>query len=204
MIRVFYNSKLFPTIIFVLIKDGQTNQVFKNDQVTTLLNDQEILGHNINIDPKQFTNLKDGYNQLTPKLLSQINQILAKHNIDVLVADFDDKFIVGEIIDIVPSNNLSICQVNIGEKALQIVCGATNARVGIKVIVASEGAILPNGKLITSSVIAGVRSDGMLCSSRELLLENVKEYKGIFELADSEILGSSISSLEWSKYESSK
>src|SRR5574344_1478393 len=58
------------------------------------------------------------------------------------------------------SDHLHVCQVNIGEKIIQIVCGAPNARKGIKVIVALDGAKLPGGE-IKKSTIRGVESNGM-------------------------------------------
>ena len=68
------------------------------------------------------------------------------------------------------SDHLHVCKVNIGEQTLQIVCGAPNARAGIKVIVAMPGAKLPGGE-IKKGVIRGVESNGMLCSMAELGLE---------------------------------
>ena len=95
--------------------------------------------------------------------------------------------IVGEITDCIPhpdSDHLHICQVNIGHSNLQIVCGAPNARTGIKVIVAQIGAVLPNITIKKSS-IRGVESNGMLCSLEELGIEHKylkKTDSGICEL----------------------
>ena len=69
------------------------------------------------------------------------------------------------------SDHLQVCKVDIGNKILNIVCGAPNVREGLKVIVALPGAILPGG-VIKRSVIRGVESNGMLCSMAELGLEN--------------------------------
>ena len=69
------------------------------------------------------------------------------------------------------TDHLHCCKVDIGDKVLDIVCGAPNARKGLKVIVALPGAILPGG-VIKKSVIRGEESDGMLCSIAELGLEN--------------------------------
>ena len=83
--------------------------------------------------------------------------------------------VVGEILSMVPhpqADRLRVCQVNIGQKSpLNIVCGAVNAAAGLKVPVALEGALLPNGTKITRSAIRGVESFGMLCSATELGLE---------------------------------
>ena len=82
--------------------------------------------------------------------------------------------VVGEIKDCInhpDSDHLHVCKVDIGKETLQIVCGAPNARVGIKVIVALVGAKLPEIE-IKDSVIRGVESHGMMCSLQELGLDN--------------------------------
>ena len=70
---------------------------------------------------------------------------------------------------------------------LSIVCGAPNARVGIKVPCALVGAELPPGEdgkpfIIKTGKLRGVESEGMLCSSRELKLSD--DHGGLLELAD--------------------
>lgn len=98
--------------------------------------------------------------------------------------------VIGEIISCVPhpdSNHLHILEVDEGEKfgVHQIVCGAPNARVGLKVIVAREGAILPEITIVKSE-IRGVSSDGMCCSLSELGVDkkflSEKQMSGIEEL----------------------
>ncbi len=80
------------------------------------------------------------------------------------------------------ADKLQICEVDIGkESPLQIVCGAANARVGLKVAVATVGAELPNHFVIKQTSIRGVSSSGMLCSASELGL--AEESQGILELA---------------------
>lgn len=83
------------------------------------------------------------------------------------------------------ADKLQICTVNIGEKKLQIVCGAKNARVGIFVAVALVGAFVPafNEKL-KKGVIRGIESQGMMCSTDELLLAD-DGIDGIMELSNS-------------------
>ena len=98
--------------------------------------------------------------------------------------------VIGEIIECVnhpDSDHLHVCKVNIGNEVLQIVCGAPNARVGIKVIVALVGAVLPE-ITIKKGVIRGVESNGMMCSMKELGLDNKfltpEDINGIKELPD--------------------
>jgi len=80
------------------------------------------------------------------------------------------------------ADRLRVCHVDVGQRATQqIVCGAANARDGLKVAAALPGAVLPGGMAIKRSDIRGVESAGMLCSASELgLVEETSE--GILEL----------------------
>ena len=76
-----------------------------------------------------------------------------------------------ECIDHPESDHLHICQVDVGNEILQIVCGAPNVREGIKVIVAKVGARL--GDITLKQVkLAGTESNGMICSIEELGIES--------------------------------
>ena len=90
------------------------------------------------------------------------------------------------------SDHLHICKVDIGEDILNIVCGAPNVRKGLKVIVALPGAKLPGGE-IKKGVIRGIESNGMLCSIKELGLDNKflssKDIEGIHELPENTKVG---------------
>ncbi len=89
------------------------------------------------------------------------------------------------------ANKLKICQVQTNEGILQIVCGASNARENIKVVLAKIGCEIPNGKFkIKESVIRGEKSCGMLCSEEELLLGTNSE--GIIELPQEAKVGESL------------
>jgi phenylalanyl-tRNA synthetase beta chain len=99
------------------------------------------------------------------------------------------KIVVGEIKEAVQHPNadrLRVCQVDVGQGSLlNIVCGAPNARVGIKVPCALVGAELPPGEdgkpfQIKLGKLRGVESQGMLCSARELKLS--EDHGGLLEL----------------------
>ena len=83
--------------------------------------------------------------------------------------------LVGDILEVKkhPSaDKLTICRVNTGQKILQIVCGAPNVRKGQRVVVATVGVTLPENMQIQEKTIRGIRSEGMICSERELGLSN--------------------------------
>ena len=113
------------------------------------------------------------------------------------------KLVIGQITECEPhpdSDHLHLCKVNIGTEVLDIVCGAPNARTGLKVIVALDGAVLPE-KTIKKGMIRGQESNGMLCSIAELGLEHKflkpEDSEGISELGeDAEIGGDPIKYLQ--------
>jgi phenylalanyl-tRNA synthetase beta chain len=94
-------------------------------------------------------------------------------------------FVVGEIVtaDKHPNaDKLRLCTVSTGGETLQIVCGAPNARAGIKVVLARPGTVIPaSGEALKIGAIRGVESRGMMCSARELLLG--EDHDGIIELS---------------------
>jgi phenylalanyl-tRNA synthetase beta chain len=101
-------------------------------------------------------------------------------------------FTVAEIVSADKHPNadkLRLCMVNAGDGSapLQIVCGAPNARAGIKVVLAKPGTVIPvTGEALKIGTIRGVESRGMMCSARELLLG--EDHDGIIELpADAKV-----------------
>jgi phenylalanyl-tRNA synthetase beta chain len=93
--------------------------------------------------------------------------------------------VVGEVISLQQhpdADRLHICQVAVGqEELLQIVCGASNVRVGLKIPAALCGAVLPGDFKIKKSKLRGEDSFGMLCSEKELGL--AADANGLMELS---------------------
>ncbi|WP_089962744.1 phenylalanine--tRNA ligase subunit beta [Limnohabitans sp. 2KL-3] len=109
------------------------------------------------------------------------------------------KIVVGEIKEAVQHPNadrLRVCQVDVGLGALlNVVCGAPNARVGIRVPCAMVGAELPPGEdgkpfVIKVGKLRGVESQGMLCSAKELKIAD--DHGGLLELPADAPLGQDI------------
>lgn len=102
--------------------------------------------------------------------------------------------LVGQIEKAEPhpeADKLQVCSVNVGaEENLQIICGAPNAREGIKVAVATIGCVLPGDFKIKKAKLRGVHSFGMLCSGKELELSD--EHDGIIELASDAEIGTQL------------
>lgn len=91
--------------------------------------------------------------------------------------------LIGEVLEAEKHPNadrLQVCKVAVGMNHLQVVCGAPNARKGIKVAVALPGTVIPaTGDVLKKGVVRGVESEAMMCSSRELGLGD--DHEGIIE-----------------------
>ncbi|MGL4950201.1 MAG: YtpR family tRNA-binding protein, partial [Anaeroplasmataceae bacterium] len=108
-----------------------------------------------------------------------------------------NNLVIGEVIECVDhpdSDHLHVCKVKVSNnEVLQIVCGAPNAKQGIKVIVALEGCKLSEDFIIKKAKVRGVESNGMLCSLQELGFEEKyvpEEFKnGIYILSSKAVVG---------------
>lgn len=126
---------------------------------------------------------------VNPPLSSQqlADQItMAGLEVDALepVAGQFTSVVVSEIVSAEPhpdADKLQVCRVDTGTgEALQIVCGAPNARAGLKAPLAIVGAVLPDNFAIKAAKLRGVESQGMLCAAAELGLSDDKD--GLLEL----------------------
>ncbi len=89
------------------------------------------------------------------------------------------------------ADRLALCEIRTaGGESKTVVCGAPNAKAGLRVAFAAPGTVLPNGQTIVESEIRGVRSAGMLCSESELGIG--PETDGILTLPDDAPLGESL------------
>jgi phenylalanyl-tRNA synthetase beta chain len=113
-------------------------------------------------------------------------------------ADLLKPFVVASVISADKHPNadrLKVCMVDIGDgKPIQVVCGAPNARAGMKGVFSAPGTYIP-GKNITLTVgtIRGVESRGMLCSAAELMISD--DHEGIIDLPADAPVGKSY--VEW-------
>lgn len=70
------------------------------------------------------------------------------------------------------AQKLSVCEVFDGTQTVQVVCGAQNVRAGMKSVLAKVGSTTPKGLVIKEAKLRGVDSHGMLCSARDLDVNN--------------------------------
>ena len=113
------------------------------------------------------------------------------------VTPFKGNVVVGEILSAEKhpdADKLQVCQVNAGDgDPLTIVCGAPNARAGLKTAVAKVGSVLPGDFKIKASKVRGQKSSGMLCAETELEIGG--DDAGIVELAKDAEIGAAIADM---------
>ncbi len=130
----------------------------------------------------------------TAALVEQITMAgLEVDSVNPAAADFSG-VVVGQVETMTAHPNadkLRICLVNVGaEEPIQIVCGASNVREGLKIPAALIGAVLPGNFKIKKSKLRGELSFGMLCSEKELGLAH--EADGLMELAADAPVGTDV------------
>jgi phenylalanyl-tRNA synthetase beta chain len=131
----------------------------------------------------------------TPASLAEIVDALTRVGLEVESVEDParkyDGFVVGSVIEAKQHPNadrLKVCIVDAGGEPVQVVCGAPNARTGIKSVFSPVGTYIPGKKLtLAKGVIRGVESKGMLCSAAELELS--EDHDGIIELPDDAPVG---------------
>ena len=196
--NIFYNKPGVGDVLLIQLTPEKTEKVITetNFHVTQVKDAQthEVLAINI-FEFSEYKELEvQGNVPLTAELVEVVQQILEENGVSYkLEADLSPKFVVGQVDSLEQHPNadkLKVCQVNVGDSTLQIVCGAPNVEAGQKVVVAKVGAIMPSGMVIKDAELRGVASSGMLCSARELAIPNAPEVKGILILEEQQEVGS--------------
>lgn len=185
MLNLFYQKNTLDDTLIINVSLGSISKVENNNDVVIGYDKDQLRFINVFNASNYFKNIKNGLLFPTTELLNQINNVT---KID-LSKYFDNGFRVGlvEKCEEIKGTHLHKCVVDIKTKKLDIVCGAPNCRQGLKVVVATSGTMLPRGKLIVPGALLGNKSEGMLCSHRELNLS--KDTRGIVELDDKYIVG---------------
>lgn len=194
-----YNQKSVGDVLLGVVQDDKGEELTferRGDIARVFIkNSGETVAWNVfNISKILTLDNKNGQVKLTQEDYDKLNKLLKKEDFDEQY-DYDSspKIVVGyvESCEKHPnSDHLSITQTRISDDVvLQIVCGAPNIEVNQKVVVAIEGAMMPDGTMIWPGVLRGEESHGMICSARELHVPNAPEKKGILVLDDDATVG---------------
>ena len=192
-----YNKEHVGDVLMVILQEKKElkRSVERKGKVARIYADEtgQTLAWNIFEASSLIAVAGNGQVFLTDEQVATLNAELAKEGfVDKLENTAYPVFVVGQIEEMQAhpdSDHLNICQVNVGDKRVQIVAGAPNAAVGLKTIVALPGAMMPSGSLIFPGKLRGEDSYGMMCSPRELALPNAPQVRGIIELGDAAQVG---------------
>lgn len=127
----------------------------------------------------------------TDVLVEQLTMAGLEVDATEAVAGVFSNVVVGELLSVEPhpdADKLRVCQVSAGDETFQVVCGAPNARQGLKAPFAKVGAKLPGDFKIKKAKLRGVESFGMLCAQTEL--QAGEDDSGLWELPAEAPVGS--------------
>ncbi|MES9723186.1 YtpR family tRNA-binding protein [Bacillus safensis] len=195
--NVFYNAEGVGDTLLISLKDVTREEVGHETfgDVVRIFNQEtkETTGFNIFNASTYMKIEENGSVPLSETIVQDINEILNRNGVsEKLTVDLSPKFVVGYVKEKEKHPNadkLNICQVDVGDETLQIVCGAPNVDQGQYVVVAKVGAVMPSGMVIKDAELRGVPSSGMICSGKELDLPDAPAEKGILVLDGSHQAG---------------
>ena len=195
--NVFYNAEGVGDTLLISLKDVTREEVGHETfgDVVRIFNQEtkETTGFNIFNASTYMKIEENGSVPLSETMVQDINEILNRNGVsETLTVDLSPKFVVGFVKEKEKHPNadkLNICQVDVGDETLQIVCGAPNVDQGQYVVVAKVGAVMPSGLVIKDAELRGVPSSGMICSAKELDLPDAPAEKGILVLEGSHQAG---------------
>ncbi|MET0785971.1 MAG: YtpR family tRNA-binding protein [Paenisporosarcina sp.] len=196
--NMFYNTQGIGDVLLVQLTVNSFEIIeteTKGD--ITLIKDAksgEIGAFNLFQASKYVSISEQGSIVITEELVAKVQEALKQNGVDLaLDIDLSPKFVVGYVTSKEKHPNadkLNVCQVNVGNETIQIVCGAPNVDAGQKVVVAKVGAVMPSGLVIRDAELRGVPSSGMICSAKELAIPDAPTEKGILVLDESAEVGS--------------
>lgn len=193
MLIASYNPHEMGDVLVLMVAPGSDQQTEQEQSgVVQILDEKnhQLAGYNILNASNILPELKktNGNVELTDDQVAKLNDQIKKAGFDQPIeASRQPHFQVGYVEKMVKhpkSDHLHIATVDFGNEKRQIVCGSPNLRQGIKVVAATVGTMMPNGKVIWPGKLLCVESDGMICAPRELGLKNAPQKPGCLILDD--------------------
>ena len=175
------NNKKLLAVVF---NENKVKKTEERDNFSVGYDDENNLVF-INIFNEEFNNKYDyGLIYPTTSFLEELTNLTGLYLNNYIN---HSKLVVAEIVDLspIPNTHLNYCDVKIAsDKIVKIVCGAKNARQGLITVAALDKTLIPTGLFIKKGKLMNLESNGMLCSAKELKLEN--ESTGIIDLNNSD------------------
>ena len=184
-----YNKEQVGDVLLVILEDTKDikRSVERKGKVARVTADEtgKTLAWNI-FEASSLIDIEgNGQVFLSDQDVAVLNEELAKEGFEERLENTQGPvFVVGQIDEMVAhpdSDHLNLCQVNIGDKKVQIVAGAPNAALGLKTIVALPGAMMPSGALIFPGKLRGEDSYGacfQACHSWLMIRVSSSQFQG--------------------------
>lgn len=189
--------------VLLIVKDLDTkpDNTVTNGDVVSLYKNDELIGINI-FNISNVLKIKSKGLIVLPmkEMIDVINNILKNAGVETLEYKGESGFKIGHVLtceEHPDSDHMHVLTVDIKDEILDIVCGAPNVKEGQKVVVATLGTTMFDGKKIVPSELRGIKSNGMLCSPRELHLEGAPQVRGILVLDENAKIGEDFFKLEY-------
>ncbi|WP_206856818.1 YtpR family tRNA-binding protein [Candidatus Enterococcus mangumiae] len=196
MIFAYNRAHVGDTLMVIVADDkGTENTVTRKWNVAQIKDESgQIVAWNFFHISDHLTIEGNGQVTISEEQLAELNRLIKEAGFEeTLEKDNQPKIVIGYVKTCEPhpdSDHLSVTETEVdGGEVLQIVCGAPNIEAGQKVVVAKPGAMMPDGMMIWPGELRGVKSDGMICSAKELHVPNVPEKKGILVLPEDAVVG---------------
>lgn len=193
MLIASYNPQEMGDVLVLMVAAGNGSQIETQKGHVVQITDEksgQLLGYNVLTASEVLPALKgqNGNISLSADQVATLNSYIKSAGFDQMLEYSDQPhFQVGyveKMEDHPKSDHLHIATVDFGNEKRQIVCGSVNLKPNIKVVAATVGTMMPNGKLIWPGKLLGVESDGMICTPRELGLKNAPDKPGCLILDD--------------------
>lgn len=187
MASFYYNKEGVGDVLLIKIQYGKVPTHYKDfDGFSVVYHNDEVIAYNF-FNITKIECIKDNgviYN-VSSSLLDYVNKKLEEKKLPKICEIEGKKFRVGKVVSCedIEGTHLHLCQVDIKDEILQIVCGAKNVAQDCKVVVAMIGCLMPDATIIKEGTLKGYKSYGMLCSKRELGIPT-DEVKGLYLLDD--------------------
>ena len=173
---IYNNNGLNDTLMVLLEKSESDVQEFTRSADLIQIRNKEtdsVAGYNLFNASSVIDGLENGSVTLSDQDVDKLNKLITEAGYERTLEQNDGPaFVVGHVKKCEPvegSDHLNVTQTEIsGGKEVQIVCGADNIAQGQKVVVATVGTVMPDGLVIWPGELKGVKSEGMVCSAREL------------------------------------
>ncbi len=192
MASFYYNKDGVGDVLLIKVQYDKTPTNYKNfGEFSVVYHNEEVIAYNFfNISKIEVIEVNGVIYNVSLSLLNYVNTKLRENKLPEINEIEGKRFRVGKVISCeeIEGTHLHLCNVDIKDEVLQIVCGAKNVAKDCKVVVAMIGCLMPDSTLIKEGMLKGYKSFGMLCSKRELGIPT-EEVKGLYLLDDTFEIG---------------